>query len=590
MRQPFLRIATSGLLAILLAACGGGSGGGGGDQPVGPAAIQVVSGDAQTGIVGTELPLALTVRVTDSSARPSVGTTVNWSAAPGAGAVTPTTATTDDNGTASARWALGTVAGTQRASATVAGIPAAQFTATATAGAVSAVVVTSPSMQPYEGDTVQLVATVRDEFGNTVPGAVVTWSSDDPARFPVSASGRLNTWGTGPVTVTATIGAIDASLQLSVVPIQVEVTFGARQAVFDWTTDRCEELDLPDLPTRMIRAEDGSLVYFAGNAPRVYASRGADFDSLRRDCSQPVLVSADRRTPESYENWEWIWSVYRIGNTWHALVHNEYHDTFAATCDPGNPSPGNPCWYNSVTHAVSTDGGHTFTKPLAPAHVIAPPLAVWTPPPVRPTGSFFIGYAGGPVIRHADGHYYALVALNADTTGPTYNHVCAIRTTSLNDAASWRAWDGHDFTLKLESPYVTGTPGSACPSLQDMTSYASLTYSTDLQRYVGLGNTGTYIDGRRVCGFYMQLSSDMVHWSRQILVAEAILRDCPADPGSPDVLEPVEVIFPTFIDHADTSANFENIGRTPHLYYVRINAWPLDRDVVRVPLTLTRTN
>jgi len=50
------------------------------------------------------------------------------------------------------------------------------------------------------------------------------------------------------------------------------------------------------------------------------------------------------------------------------------------------------------------------------------------------------------------------------------------------------------------------------------------------------------------------------------------------------------VIFPTFIDHADTSVNFENIGRTPHLYYVRINVAPLDRDVVRVPLTITRTN
>jgi len=57
---------------------------------------------------------------------------------------------------------------------------------------------------------------------------------------------------------------------------------------------------------------------------------------------------------------------------------------------------------------------------------------------------------------------------------------------------------------------VTGRPGTACPSLLHMTSYASLTYSTDLQRYVGLGNTYTYIDGRQVCGFYMQLSSDMV--------------------------------------------------------------------------------
>jgi hypothetical protein len=48
------------------------------------------------------------------------------------------------------------------------------------------------------------------------------------------------------------------------------------------------------------------------------------------------------------------------------------------------------------------------------------------------------------------------------------------------------------------------------------------------------------------------------------------------------------------IDHADATANFENPGRMPYLYYVRFNRsvndplyW-LDRDLVRVPLTFTR--
>jgi hypothetical protein len=50
------------------------------------------------------------------------------------------------------------------------------------------------------------------------------------------------------------------------------------------------------------------------------------------------------------------------------------------------------------------------------------------------------------------------------------------------------------------------------------------------------------------------------------------------------------VFYPSLVDHADTTVNFEVMGRTPHLYYVRINGDNLDRDVVRVPLMFTRMN
>jgi len=588
MWSQFLRILIIGIASLVLTACGGGDGGH--KAPPAPTVITIVSGNNQTGVAGSTLPAALVVSVKDAAGRAVAGATVSWAVVAGGGSVTPTTSMTDSAGFATTNWTLGAAPGANRVTATAGTLPAVAFDATATPAVTASVTVSSPVEKIYEGDTVQLTAIARDAAGNVLSGKTVAWSSDDKTRFPVSATGLLNTWGYGVASVTATIDGIAGSALLSVDPINLTVAVGNKEVVFDYTNDRCEELDLPDLPTRMVRAEDGNLVYFAGNAPRVYASRGVDFNSLKRDCGQPVLVSADRRTPESYENWEWIWSVYRVGSTWHAMVHNEYHDTFASTCDPGNPSPGNPCWYNSVTHAVSTDGGHTFTKPLAPAHVIAPPPEVWTPPTQKPTQSFPIGYVGGPVVRHTDGYYYAIVNLHASTTAPTYDYVCLIRTDNLDDPSSWRAWDGSGFSLRMASPYVTGVPGPVCPSLRQMTNYASLSYSTYLDRYVGLGNGFTYIGGRRVCGFYLQLSSDLIHWSRATLVVEATLRGCPADPGAPGVLEPVEVIFPTFIDHADTSVNFENIGRTPYLYYVRFTNGNLDRDVVRVPLTFTRTN
>ncbi|MCU0940106.1 MAG: Ig-like domain-containing protein, partial [Burkholderiaceae bacterium] len=202
---------------------------------------------------------------------------------------------------------------------------------------VASVAVSGPTSTPKEGDSVQLTATARDQFGNVVPGTTASWAVSDAAIAAVSATWLLQTYATGTVQATATIGGISGALTLTVSAIKVGVTVGAKEVVFDYTTDRCEDLDLPDQPARFVRAEDGSLVLIDGNAPRHYLSRGAGFDSLRRICSRPALVSADLRTAESYENWEWLWVVYREGSRWHALIHNEFHDAVSSTCRVSDP-------------------------------------------------------------------------------------------------------------------------------------------------------------------------------------------------------------------------------------------------------------
>ena len=226
------------------------------------------------------------------------------------------------------------------------------------------------------------------------------------------------------------------------------------------TSDRCEELDVPDGPARFVRAEDGSLVLFSGNAPRYYVSRGAEFGKFTRECSQPALASADRRTADSYENWEWVWSVYREGGSWHVLVHNEFHDAVAPTCQPGNPAPGNPCWYNSVTYAVSTDGARSFSKPGAPAHVVAPapivsePPPPNTPPPLRPVRGGILQ----PEQHRARERRLLLRVhdVHSNQFWNTMQGLCVFRTRTLGDPTSWRAWDGSGFNLRMASPYVTG--------------------------------------------------------------------------------------------------------------------------------------
>jgi len=362
----------------------------------------------------------------------------------------------------------------------------------------------------------------------------------------------------------------------------------------DGTAERCEALDVADGPPRFVRAEDGSLVMFSGNAPRYYVSRGADFGHLMRDCSQPALVSADRRIADSYENWEWVWSVYREGSSWHVLVHNEFHDAVAATCQPGNPAPGNPCWYNSVTYAVSTDGARSFSKPGAPAHTVAPAPYAWVPPePGVPADGFVEGYfAPSNIVQGRDGLFYSFMMAIPFENWNQMQGLCVFRTSTLGDPTGWRAWDGTGFNLRMTSPYVTGEAAPVCAFLGGFMIPSHLVYDTYLERYMAVATSPGHLDvnGRPTCGFFYALSSDLIHWSTHHLLVEASLPWCAANPSQPGVLEPVIVMYPSIVDHADTSVNFENAGRTPYLYYMRINGDNLDRDVVRVPLTFTRTN
>jgi hypothetical protein len=335
---------------------------------------------------------------------------------------------------------------------------------------------------------------------------------------------------------------------------------------------------------------------FSGNAPRYYVSRGTGFGRFTRDCSRPALASADRRTAESYENWEWVWSVYREGSSWHALVHNEFHDAVAATCQPGNPAPGNPCWYNSVTYAVSTDGARSFSKPGAPAHTVAPAPNGWVPPEpgVAPVGNGFVAgyFAPSNIVQGKDGYYYAFLMAIPTVNWYQMQGLCVFRTRALGDPTSWRAWDGSGFNLRMASPYVTGHATPVCASLGGFVIPSHLVYDTYLERYMAVasGPGPLNVNGRPTCGFFYALSADLIHWSTHRLLVEASLSWCAADPAQPGLLEPVLVAYPSIVDHADTTVNFENAGRTPYFYYVRVNGNNLDRDVVRVPLTLTREN
>lgn len=353
-------------------------------------------------------------------------------------------------------------------------------------------------------------------------------------------------------------------------PKGITFSFGPEETVFNHTTDSCEPLDVPDIPAHAVRLADGSLMLADGDAPRYYAMFGADFSTLHRQCATPALVSDDFTNPDSYDNYEWIQSVYRDGNVIHALIHNEYHDPIAPDCKPGDSSPANPCWYNSITYAVSTDGGQTFTHAAPPGHLVAPPSELWDPQGPPPP----YGYFNPSNIVHAqDGFYYAVFVAIAKN-GP--QGTCVIRTQTLSDPTSWRAWDGSAFNLQMIDPY-TGPPSPLCTSvLSPALGQPTLTYNTYLAKYMIVGGS----QGGNICGAAYSLSSDLIHWS-----APQLLRTAAQCQSGVNV---VDVYF-SLIDHSDSSVNFETADSALYLYYTRFNTGlgTLDRDLVRVPMSIT---
>jgi hypothetical protein len=460
------------IVAAMVAACGGGGGSDGGEPPRIVTSVTITS-PSESLNEGDTLQLAAVAR--DQSGAIIAGITPTWSVSDASIAIISQTGF------------LQTLkAGAEVVTAQVDGVSGtlALTIAPAPVRLPSSVTIISPTLSPKEGDTLQLAAVVRDQFGDIIPGATPVWSSSDSEIAAVDAAGLLRTFATGTVVVTAKADGRSGVQSFSITPLVVSVTFGAKEVVFDYTTDRCDNLDLPDQPARFVRSEDGSLVLVDGNAPRHHLSRGADFGSLKRDCNQPALLSADRTTPDSYANWEWLWVVYREGPRWHALTHNEFHDPVAGTCHPGDSSPSNPCWYNSITYAVSTDGARSFSKPSAPGNVVAPAPYAWAPPAQQATYFYAEGYMGPTNIVHAnDGYYYSLFSVWRILQLTTAKGgICVMRTDTLEDPARWRAWDGSGFKLRMTSPYVTGSPAPVCRFLKTPMASGHLVYSTYLNR------------------------------------------------------------------------------------------------------------
>jgi hypothetical protein len=352
---------------------------------------------------------------------------------------------------------------------------------------------------------------------------------------------------------------------------------GPEETVFDWTTQRCEGLNIPDFPVRAYR-DAADRVHLTIPHTVNHQLVGPTLGSVNLNCGV-TLPSHKNADPAAYDDAEWVASPYTLdGNTVYALVHEEFQGRqHAGQCSTSFPT----CFLHSITFAKSTDGGATYTHASPPDHLVAAPPDQYVPD----VPSY--GYSPSNIVRAKDNYFYAM--LQAEPYGAQQVGECVMRTRRLSDPTSWRAWDGSGYTISFIDPYLSAEPAEqhvctpvAYDEIEKMNS--SLSYSTFFGEYLLVGATGHFDPnlGQDVYGFYYSTSPDLIHWSPRELLMEAEL------PWTYQCGDEHPLLYPSVIDPNSQTRNFETTGRSMYLYFTRMNyneycTQTLDRDLVRIP-------
>jgi hypothetical protein len=170
-------------------------------RPAAPSRIETVAGDGQSAVVDRELPLPLRARARDAFGNAVPAAAVLFRVAAGGGSLDATRGgaadsigVTDGSGIASCDVVrLGTTAGagSDSVEARLVANPAARvaFGATALPDTAASIALAPPGLSLSAGGTATVTATVRDRFGNLVPGAPVTFYLGAPALGTLESTG-----------------------------------------------------------------------------------------------------------------------------------------------------------------------------------------------------------------------------------------------------------------------------------------------------------------------------------------------------------------------------------------------------------------
>lgn len=352
---------------------------------------------------------------------------------------------------------------------------------------------------------------------------------------------------------------------------------GQPETVFRWAADACARDDIPDAPARAFRDAAGRVHLIASHDTN-RALVGGSLDKVRPDC-RVIFKGGEQDDPSRFDDRDWIAATYtEDGKTVHALVHNEFQGHRRRDLCPSGKYMA--CWNNSVTEAVSTDGGLTFAPAAAPPNHVVATL------PYRYSGGLghHVGYFNPSNIVKRDNHYYALVfAVGQDAQK---GGACLIRTDRLGDPASWRAWDGGNFAVSFADPY---RKGDGDPAAHVCTPVGKGSLTAPVSSITLHEPSGTYIALMAATrpeggGIFAATSRDLIQWSAPKLILPLVVT------GKQGCDDADAFNYPSLLDPNSSSRNFESTGNDAYIYLTRFSVenchLGMNRDLLRLKVKI----
>jgi hypothetical protein len=230
------------------------------------------------------------------------------------------------------------------------------------------------------------------------------------------------------------------------------------------------------------------------------------------------------------------------------------------------------CWWNALVGLSSRDGGTTFQRPASGSLVAAPRG------PYDSSGRKPVGYFSPSNIISREGGLFTF--LFAEPHGTQPRGPCLLRRDASGPGASWRAWNGRSFSADLS------TGAEACVPIAGIgATITSVARLSDQDGFAALIAAARGVDTVRR-GVYIAYSDDLFRWSTPQLLFEApIMFNYGCDDN-------VAYGYPSLLDAASLSRNFETVGADAWLYLTRFSVVACklgrERDLVRFRISLSR--
>jgi hypothetical protein len=356
---------------------------------------------------------------------------------------------------------------------------------------------------------------------------------------------------------------------------------GTPEPVFSAPRDACEKIDIPDTSARAFR-DYRNVVHLISTHFVARESTGPTLDTVAHNCNV-IYSSRQDGNPSAFDDDNWLASFFTTdGRNVAALVHSEYHGwTHPGMCTRrGETRENGQCWRNTISYALSRNGGYSFQSPPAPGNFVA-----GAPFPYDPaTMEGAIGYYSPTNIVFYHGYYYAMI-------NGWHNHIqrsgsCVMRTRNVFDPSSWRAWGGRDFDVSFLNPFVASPAGPlsahVCTPVYGGV-VESLVFDPQSRQFIATEMPNDRRYGPP--GAYASLSTDLVHWSHPTSIVSDDSLESYDGPGR------WHYGYSSILDSSSPDRNFSTLGGSPYLYYVRIDnahGSPYIRTLFRIRLRVTQ--